>query len=93
MPIYTPPPSASDKRCDPLPHLVVVMKMLPIQLLHSFLEFLGFQDELGGVVQARLQRTQLHLQVMYLREEGREEGRRIRGGQRFDDSCDIHKCL
>ena len=62
MPIYT-------------PHLVIVMKMLSIQLLHSFLEFLGFLDELGGVVQPRLQCTQLHLQVMYLRKEGREEGR------------------
>ena len=62
------------------------MKMLSIQLLHSLLEFLGFLDELGGVVQPRLQRTQLHLQVMYLRKEGREEGRRVKGGQRFDDS-------
>ena len=54
------------------PHLVVVMKMLSIQFLHSFLEFLGLQDELGGVVQPRLHGTQLHFQVMYLREGGVE---------------------
>ena len=59
------------------PHLVIVMKVLSVQLLDGCLEFLGLQDKLGSVVQPRLHGTQLHFQVMHLREEGRREGGRV----------------
>ena len=70
------------------PHLVIVMKVLAVQLLDGFLEFLGLLDKLGSVVQPRLHGTQLHLQVMHLREE---EGGGVESQRTKVDDCDIHR--